>query len=79
MCARQMMNIVHFLPLIMGDLIPADEIIEILLSHELSQKSFLITSIQIMFYFLNDNLKLNQHILTHYPSIVLISGQFRHF
>lgn len=97
MSARQMMSFVHFFPLMIGDLIPDDdevwlfflnflEIIEILLSHELTQKSsvprlkFLINkhNSDYILYF-KDNLKPKHHILTHYPSIILKSGPPRHF
>jgi len=97
MSARQMMCFIHFFPLMIGDLIPVDdeiwifflnflEIIEILLSHELTQQSsvprlkFLINkhNSNYILYF-NDNLKPKHHILTHYPSIILKSGPPRHF
>lgn len=83
MSARQIMCFVHFFPLMIGDLIPEDdevwifflnflEIIEILLSHELSQQSsiprlkFLINKLNsnYILYF-NNTLKLKHHILTH--------------
>lgn len=94
MSARQMMCFVH---LFLGDLIPVNddvwtfflnflEIIEIVLSHELSQKNSIprlkyLVNIHNSNYvlFFNDNLNPKHHILTHYPSIILKSGPPRHF
>lgn len=97
MSARQMMSFVHFFPIMIGDLIPEDdevwifflnflEIIEIVMSFELTQQSsiprlkYLISKHNSDYIIIfKDNLKPKHHILIHYPSIILKCGPPRHY
>lgn len=96
MSTREMMCFIHFLPLMIGDLIPNNddtwlfflnflEIIDILMSHKLTQDLIaclkrLITKHNLDYVTLfKDTLKPKHHFLTHYPSIIQKSGPPRHF
>ncbi|XP_060871578.1 uncharacterized protein LOC132949103 [Metopolophium dirhodum] len=96
MSAREMMCFIHFLPLMIGDLIPNNddtwlfflnflEIIDILMSHKLTQDLIACLKRLIKKHNLDyvtlfkDTLKPKHHFLTHYPSIIQKSGPPRHF
>ncbi|CAH1736352.1 unnamed protein product [Aphis gossypii] len=96
MSAREMMCFIHFLPLMIGDLIPNNddvwlfflnflEIIDILMSHKLTQDLIsclkrLIKKHNLDYVTLfKDTLKPKHHFLIHYPLIIQKSGPPRHF
>lgn len=92
MSAKETMKFVHFLPLVIGDLIPENDevwallqIIDILLSYTftdnaISHLKLLITQHNSMYITLfNDTLKPKHHILVHYPTIIKNSGAPRHY
>jgi len=96
MSARLMMCFIHFLPLMIGDLVPNNddtwifflnflEIIDILMSHKLTQDLIACLKRLIKKHNLDyvtlfkDTLKPKHHFLTHYSSIIQKSGPPRHF